>query len=72
MTSISMCWFCQRREESNIGCSAFPLGIPDEILSGNFDHRQPFNGDHGKTFQEKKGLDSQSKKLLKICLDRLE
>ena len=28
-------------------CEAFPAGIPDEIWTNRFDHRQPHGGDHG-------------------------
>lgn len=31
-------------------CDAFPDGIPEEILTSEHDHRQPFEGDSGKTF----------------------
>ncbi len=28
-------------------CTAFPDGIPDVIFNNEFDHRQPYEGDHG-------------------------
>jgi len=31
-------------------CTAFPDGIPDEILHLGFDHRQAFEGDNGVRF----------------------
>ena len=33
-----------------VGCDAFPEGIPDAIYLGGFDHRHPFEGDHGIRF----------------------
>lgn len=32
-------------------CTAFPEGIPDEILDNRFDHRRPLEGDHGIQFE---------------------
>lgn len=32
-------------------CAAFPDGIPDEIIYGDHDHREPFKGDHGIRFE---------------------
>jgi len=35
-------------------CKAFPDGIPEEILAGEVDHTNPYPGDHGITFEERK------------------
>lgn len=55
----SMCAFCARARPLDAAevdgiptpvCDAFPDGVPLEISLGGFDHRQPFDGDHGKRF----------------------
>lgn len=33
-----------------LSCRAFPKGIPIEILTGEFDHSKPHEGDHGITY----------------------
>jgi len=38
-------------EELHI-CRAFPNGIPDEIVSGDNDHKKPFPGDGGIRFEQ--------------------
>lgn len=39
-------------------CTAFPQGIPDDILFNRSDHRKPFPGDHGIQFELKPGAES--------------
>lgn len=34
-----------------LACDAFPDGIPEDIQTGEFDHTQPHEGDHGITYQ---------------------
>ena len=31
-------------------CEAFPNGIPNEIIIGEFDHANPYSGDNGIQF----------------------
>ena len=39
-------------EYGDISCTAFPKGIPIEILTGIHDHRLPFSGDKGITWEK--------------------
>lgn len=47
-----LCIYCKRFQTDAPGviCEAFPNGIPQEIILGNVDHRQPYTGDHGLRF----------------------
>lgn len=44
------CNACKHRIPYTDKCAAFPDGIPDEILDGEFDHRKPYPGDNGIQF----------------------
>ncbi len=50
-----MCMECQRIN-NNLTCAAFPDGIPYEIILSEFDHREPFDGDHGLRFVQDEEL----------------
>jgi hypothetical protein len=36
-------------------CDAFPERVPNEIYRAGFDHRNPFEGDHGIRFELRPG-----------------
>lgn len=41
------CNSCAERTLFTDKCTAFPEGIPQAILQGDFDHRKPYPGDNG-------------------------
>jgi len=37
--------------EEYLVCNAFPEEIPEEILTGEYDHTKPYKGDNGIQFE---------------------
>ena len=46
------CLDCKFLRNPPLTCEAFIDGIPNEILSGSFDHVEEFKGDHGIVFEK--------------------
>jgi len=49
-----ICLMCKHNREAPQGgmvCDAFPDGIPEPILVGDFDHTEPYPGDHDIQFE---------------------
>lgn len=48
--NVSQCWRC-RQYRGRGACAAFPVSIPDRILTNEHDHTQPYPGDNGIRFE---------------------
>ena len=47
----SQCFVC-KHYTGVITCKAFPDKIPDDIITGMFDHTKPYKGDNGIRFEK--------------------
>lgn len=52
------CVHLKQTANTPLRCAAFPKAIPDEILTGEFDHKQPHPRDNGIRF---KSIDESSR-----------
>ena len=48
---MPMCGKCKHYINKKSACTAFPGGIPAEILEGEHDHRKPYPGDNGIRYE---------------------
>lgn len=58
---LAICFSCARLISDTEGtpatCTAFPQGVPEPIVAGEFDHRRPYPGDHGLGWVQKPGAE---------------
>ena len=45
------CASCRNHIPYTMACKAFPKGIPTELMSGSWDHREPYEGDNGVLYE---------------------
>jgi len=51
-----ICNQCRYVVKGGIICEAFPDGIPEDILRGEFIHILPYEGDSGIIFEPREGI----------------
>ena len=52
---VGICHQCVHQHSNPFNCSAFPEGIPKEILVGDIVHTEPYPGDQGIRYKRKDG-----------------
>lgn len=53
---IPPCWTCRHKTPGAATCTAFPGGIPADILDGRNQHREPYPGDNGIRYERDPGV----------------
>ena len=51
INAARQCATCKHAIPMSLACKAYPNGIPKEIISGRWDHREHFPGDHGILYE---------------------
>ena len=50
MPQSNQCLLCEHYI-AGLSCAAYPEGIPEKILTGEHNHREPYKGDNGIRFE---------------------
>ena len=50
-TPLGICWKCAHKHLGAATCAAFPAGIPQAVILGDVDHREPVEDDNGIQFE---------------------
>lgn len=55
LVTKSQCLECKNFiDDKKFTCKAFPKGIPDELLFSRVSHREPYKGDNGIVWVQRK------------------
>ena len=57
----SWCLECKHFINNTLSCKAFPLNIPEDIITGIKGHTKPYKGDNGIQFEPIKEENGKSK-----------
>lgn len=51
--TVSQCVTCKHKSTTGATCTAFPNGIPEQILTNASDHTKPYPGDNGIRYERR-------------------